>query len=252
MKHRTFSTALRAAAVGARIGINGGVAAICLIAGGSLYGCAELGSPSSPAASSGQKQVKLVHSPLESTTDAQIPALTLNTVLVYPLDTMVGEMHQVTKETLEQATADLISKMQVATSLQVLNADSTKDVAGAIAKTRGTALPLKERALTSAKSTEAQAVLYGVISKFNDAEGSSLGETGKSEVSFQLFLADVRTGSVVWNANFTDSNQPLSENIFRLGNVAKQGFKYKSAGQILVDGFGLAAVDLEKARKRQS
>ena len=197
---------------------------------------------------------QLVKPTLEASATPDISPLTLNSVLVYPLETNVGELHAIGKEILDQGTVNLLSKMQVATTLQLLNSDSGKDrdVASAISKTRGQALPLKERALKSGKLLDAQGVLFGVVSRFEDAEGSRLGESGKSVVSFQLFLADVRTGKIVWQANFNESNQPLSENLFRLGNVARQGFQYKSAQQIFEEGLGSAAADLESARKRRS
>jgi len=59
-----------------------------------------------------------------------------------------------------------------------------------------------------------------------------------------LDLVDVRRGDVIWSARFDETQKPLSENIFALGDIGQRGIKWLTAEELMQDGVKKAVSQL--------
>jgi hypothetical protein len=65
-------------------------------------------------------------------------------------------------------------------------------------------------------------------------------------VSFVLNLVDIRRGDTVWSARFDETQKPLSENIFALGQIGERGIRWLSAEQLTDEGVKKAVAQLHQ------
>src|SRR5690606_18309868 len=94
----------------------------------------------------------------------------------------------------------------------------------------------------------AQGALFGVVNQYEESDGSRYGASRASAVSFKLWLLDLSTNQVVWQATYQNREQSLTENLFRVGQALKDGVGFKSSIQLAENGFRDAAEALEAVR----
>jgi hypothetical protein len=82
----------------------------------------------------------------------------------------------------------------------------------------------------------ADAVITGRILRYRDRVGDEWGAKSPASVAFIVDLVDVRRGDVIWSARFDETQKPLSENIFALGEISQRGFRWLTADQLMEDG----------------
>jgi TolB-like protein len=96
------------------------------------------------------------------------------------------------------------------------------------------------------ESVHADAVVVGRIQRYRERVGDEWGAKSPASVAFVLDLIDVRRGDVIWSARFDETQKPLSENIFALGNIGARGIRWLSAEQLTQDGVRKAVADLHQ------
>ncbi|HXV79615.1 MAG TPA: hypothetical protein VEG60_07025, partial [Candidatus Binatia bacterium] len=67
-----------------------------------------------------------------------------------------------------------------------------------------------------------------------------------ASVAFALDLIDVRRGDVIWSARFDETQKPLSENIFALGDIKQRGIRWLTAEQLAQEGVRKAVGELHQ------
>jgi hypothetical protein len=98
----------------------------------------------------------------------------------------------------------------------------------------------------------ADAVITGRIQRYRERVGEEWGAKSPASVAFVLDLVDVRRGDIIWSARFDETQKPLSENIFALGDVARRGVKWLSAEQLTAEGVRKAISQLHQALFRKA
>jgi TolB-like protein len=96
------------------------------------------------------------------------------------------------------------------------------------------------------ESVHADAVIVGRMERYRERVGDQWGAQSPASVAFVLDLIDVRRGDVIWSARFDETQKPLSENIFALGNLGGRGIRWLSAEQLTQDGVRKAVADLHQ------
>ena len=96
------------------------------------------------------------------------------------------------------------------------------------------------------EAVHADAVVVGRMQRYRERVGDQWGAQSPASVAFVLDLIDVRRGDVVWSARFDETQKPLSENIFALGNLGGRGIRWLSAEQLTQDGVRRAVADLHQ------
>jgi hypothetical protein len=82
----------------------------------------------------------------------------------------------------------------------------------------------------------ADAVITSRVLRFRERIGDEWGAKSPASVTFILDLVDVRRGDVVWSARFDETQKPLSENIFALGEISQRGIRWLTAEQLMEEG----------------
>lgn len=145
----------------------------------------------------------------------------------------------------------LIDAFELDTSVEILNKESPQAVSLSVEKKwKESGAPLS-RALAVGQELEAQGVLFGVINKYVERSGSAYGASRSSELGFRLWLLDVEKRKVVWTATYRNAEQPLSENLFRVGEALQEGLKFHTTAELAASGFSSAASAFEKLRSGQ-
>ena len=89
--------------------------------------------------------------------------------------------------------------------------------------------PLVSRARALGKAVNADAVLYGTVSRYREREGSEYGSREPASVSFTLSLVSVASGKVLWTRSFDETQQALSSNLFNWWQFWRGGPRWFSA-----------------------
>ena len=136
----------------------------------------------------------------------------------------------------EQEAPDLLAKLvySAMTSMsgwQIVADSEVREIAETLASTNEAA-----RLRRIGEMVYADAVMTGRILRYRDRVGNELGAQSPASVAFVLDLVDVRRGDVVWSAHFDETQKPLSENIFALGDIGQRGVKWLTAEQLMQDG----------------
>jgi hypothetical protein len=98
----------------------------------------------------------------------------------------------------------------------------------------------------------ADAIMVGRVQRFRERVGDDWGVKSPASVAFVLDLIDVRRGDVIWSARFDETQKPLSENIFGLGDISQRGVRWLSAEQLMMDGVKKAVGQLHQILARSA
>jgi hypothetical protein len=166
-----------------------------------------------------------------------------------PLETAVGS--RVPSDTLSKLDEMLLDAFEVGTSLEILNTAQPEATQAALRASKKEGLPPISRAQALGESLAAQGTLFGVVSRFEDSDGSRFGASRPSSVGFKLWLFNIERREVVWSASYQNTEQSLSENLFRVKEVLKEGVGFRSSAQLARYGFTEAAKELERQRSAE-
>jgi hypothetical protein len=96
----------------------------------------------------------------------------------------------------------------------------------------------------------ADAVITTRMQRYRERVGDEWGVKSPASVAFVLDLIDVRRGDVIWSARFDETQKPLSENIFALGDISQRGVRWLSAEQLMHEGVKKAVAQLHQVLVR--
>lgn len=122
---------------------------------------------------------------------------------------------------------------------QIVSESEVKDIAQSVPPGSDTA-----RLRKIGEMVYADGVVVGRMQRYRERIGNEWGAKSPASVAFVLDLIDVRRGDVVWSARFDETQKPLSENIFALGNVGERGIRWLTAEQLAQEGVRKAVGDL--------
>lgn len=144
---------------------------------------------------------------------------------------------------------DFLNALEQRTSLALLNHSERAKVEEALKASAGVGPTAAQRASAFGKNVGAQGVLYGTVTKYQQSSGSKYGAEQLAAAGFRLWLIDPTSGQVLWSASYDNTEQPLSENLFRLGEKMKSGVGFRSADELMRLGFSSVADELQRLRE---
>lgn len=68
------------------------------------------------------------------------------------------------------------------------------------------------------------AVVTGRIFRYQDRGGTPLLTLAPASVSYEIYLISIKDGSILWQAAYEETQQPLDENLLLLGRYVENGF----------------------------
>lgn len=146
----------------------------------------------------------------------------------------------------DQEPNDLLARLVYSTiasmpKWQIVSESEAREVAQAVPPGGETA-----RLRKIAEMVYADAVIVGRVQRYRERIGDEWGAKSPASVAFVLDLIDVRRADVVWSARFDETQKPLSENIFALGDIGQRGIRWLNAEQLTHEGVKKALAQLHQ------
>ncbi len=92
----------------------------------------------------------------------------------------------------------------------------------------------------------ADAVFSSRIVRFRERVGEEWGARSPASVAFVVDLWDAKRGDIIWSGQFDETQKPLSENIFALGEFTQRGGKWLTAEELTHEGVKKAVNQLHQ------
>lgn len=92
----------------------------------------------------------------------------------------------------------------------------------------------------------ADAVFSARIVRFRERVGEEWGARSPASVAFVVDLWDVKRGDIIWSGRFDETQKPLSENIFALGEFTQRGGRWLTAEELTHEGVKKAVNQLHQ------
>ncbi|HMK64970.1 MAG TPA: hypothetical protein VK564_04195, partial [Thermodesulfobacteriota bacterium] len=94
-------------------------------------------------------------------------------------------------------------------------------------------LPLMK---TMGSQVKADYILWGEVFQYQERKGTSYGVERPASVSLDLHLLRVKDGVLVWKAQYSKTQKPLSDNLFEMGDFIKSKGKWVTAEELARQG----------------
>jgi len=110
--------------------------------------------------------------------------------------------------------------------------ERTADIMTALSGRTRDPLPERELWVEVGRALGADAVLGGFIYRFKNRTGRDYGVDDAASVAFDLHLIRVLDGRVQWSGRADETQQPLSNNLFKLGKFVSRGGKWVTSREM--------------------
>jgi len=205
-----------------------------------LQACAGYSASGGPA--------PLVKEPLSYEVSEKFKPASVRSVAVMLLSN--GVSAQLDASLRRELTDELIDLLDLQTSLEVVNTAAPAETVRAMDAVSAMREAERKKAVEFGKRLAVDAVLFGVIERYNEATGGRFGSNDPASVNFTLWLLNPQTSDVLWTAVYDKRERPLSENLFRLPQEMKSGVGYESSAKLIKTGFSQAVSALERLREQ--
>lgn len=92
----------------------------------------------------------------------------------------------------------------------------------------------------------ADGVFSARIVRFRERVGEEWGAKSPASVAFVVDLWDAKRGDIIWSGQFDETQKPLSENIFAIGEFTQRGGKWLTAEELTHEGVKKAVSQLHQ------
>ena len=103
--------------------------------------------------------------------------------------------------------------------------------------------------VTICRTKVADAVLLCTLQRFTEREGTEYSIVSPASVAFDYKLIQAETGQTLCSGTFTETQQPLLDDMFQFFKKAKRGVKWLSAEELVRDGLQQKIADCPYLKK---
>ncbi|MBW1649666.1 MAG: hypothetical protein JRJ44_03105 [Deltaproteobacteria bacterium] len=90
--------------------------------------------------------------------------------------------------------------------------------------------------LRRGKTARADIVLAGYIYRFEDRVGADYAVDSPASVTFHIYIIDVKAEKILKGRSFSETQKPLSDNLFSISKFFKRAGKWVTAKDMAYDG----------------
>ena len=94
----------------------------------------------------------------------------------------------------------------------------------------------RELQLEIGRALNADAIFAGYVYRFRERVGAKYSVNVPASVAFELHLIRVKDGRVLWSAHLDETQQPLSDDLFRLNLFLRRKAKWITAKEMAISG----------------
>ena len=146
---------------------------------------------------------------------------------------MVGKI----KKSIEHdLTEQLFSLLKDRESIQLIPPSQAEGVQTELLLNNHVTLSEKDIIIETGRTLGADAVIYGLVYRYEDRVGTKYSVDSPASVAFDIHLIHVADGSVLWSGHFDETQESLSENLLKLGTFIKRRASWISAHEMAMSG----------------
>jgi hypothetical protein len=150
-----------------------------------------------------------------------------------PLTAKVFTTGRVPEEAAATMTQELWAQLRAKTNSRIIPPEqSLGEKAGLISEFEATVFSERRFVAELGRRQGADAILMGTLYRFRERVGLKYAADTPAAVTFDLLLLDAASGRVVWWRSFNEVQQPLSENLLKLGTFIKDKGRWLTAAQM--------------------
>lgn len=133
-------------------------------------------------------------------------------------------------------TEHLFSFLQNSTPFNIVSSD--RPIAAQPESFTSSALTFAEREMlvSAARTAETDWVLAGYIFRYDQRRGTQYSVQSPASVAFSLHLIGAADGKSIWYGHYDETQQSLSENLFRLKTFLKRKWKWITVEEMAISG----------------
>lgn len=173
----------------------------------------------------------------DGTRKVQVPLEPVRCIVVLPAGTTVGKNDTVTFNSARElergaklATEIMARELSGNPKVRVLTANQVSNLVSEVSGgLSGTVTAL-------GKKLNCDAVLTTTIARFKQREGGEYASESPASVRFNMVLRHVKSGAVLWSADFKETQESLLSNILSFNKAQSRGFKWITVEELLEQG----------------
>lgn len=97
----------------------------------------------------------------------------------------------------------------------------------------------------------ADAVLMGLVTRYQSREGTNYGVLQPASVAFELYLLDCKKGKILWSARFDKTQKSLSEDLSNISSFIQGEWRWLTAEELMELGVNQIVDKFPGMRERQ-
>jgi hypothetical protein len=82
------------------------------------------------------------------------------------------------------------------------------------------------------RGQKADGVLIGYLYAFRERRGGALGVESPAYIAFEMVLVSVESGQLLWQPKFSETQEPLNQNLFELGKFIQRKGRWVTAREM--------------------
>ncbi len=154
-----------------------------------------------------------------------------------PLTGFVFDAEPVSKEVTDTMSDMLFERLVPMGRFTLFSPGQTTGVlSGILQSAAGMSMSQEKLYIEIGKRLEAEAVLTGLVFRWQEREGKEYGVNRAASVAFDLQLISTADGSVIWRDKFDKTQRSLSEDLLDIGTFLKARGRWMSAQELAATG----------------
>jgi hypothetical protein len=133
-------------------------------------------------------------------------------------------------------TSRLTEMLRQREGLQVIPPDQSEMIRGTIRFNQPEDWSEMNAIIETGKVLEADAVVVGRVYRYEQRSGGQYAARTPASVSLDILLVGTEDGRLLWEGEFTETQEPLTENLLRIGSFLQRGGRWLTAEELAVNG----------------
>jgi TolB-like protein len=146
---------------------------------------------------------------------------------------MIGKVVEGVEHDLTTKLYDLLKERK---DIQFIPPSQAEGVLTGLMFQNNTSRSEKDVIMEAGRKLDADAVIYGYVYRYEERIGTPYAIDSPASVAFDIHLIHATNGSLLWNGHFDETQQSLSENLFKLGAFIKRKAQWVSAHEMAITG----------------
>ncbi|MFP4476737.1 MAG: hypothetical protein ACLFOY_14360 [Desulfatibacillaceae bacterium] len=142
----------------------------------------------------------------------------------------------------------VVDHLKANTSYRVIEYDAAEGVRSQVLEREGRSVGEREFVTEIGRIMEVDGVVAGYVYRFRQREGTAFAVDYPASVAFDLNLVRTADGRALWSEAFDQTQEPLSENLLKVGEFVQGGAKWLKAEDLAARGVDKVMAEFPRRR----